>query len=288
MFFIFTSEFHPSVNLIILLVIKRFKIRTLFFLDLLGDDDLDILKIKEVISEYKSNNVLFAINIPDIVRQKRDSDITSESPSTSKPPVTSSVIYRSRNINTKLYALLYSSDALLFKRTDSDGGDLLLGPTDDDMIIYDTRLNVNVIPLNGIGKVTLRFSFTWINGYWFMKNVKITDTVLNKDYNLTTEEEIMASSQFSYHCNGVSIFTDGNGTELQIQDLQVQPDSRDGKFDDANDCIPFTTVPIWSGLFITAILGVGLCIALSAIMDIKTMDKFDNHKTKNLVITVSD
>lgn len=156
------------------------------------------------------------------------------------------------------------------------------------MIIYDTRLNVNVIPQNGEGKITLRFSFTWVNGYWYMKSVKITDTNTNKDYNLTTEEEVMASAQFSYHCNGVTVFSDASGTELQIQDLQVQPDSRNGKFDDANDCVPFTTVPIWSGLFITAILGLGLIIALSAIMDIKTMDKFDNHKTKNLVITVSD
>lgn len=236
--------------------------------------------------------------MPDSERYKRDVEDTTETPTSSKsaltskppsskPPSSGSVIYRGQNTNTKLYALLYSSGSLLFKRNDTES-DLLLGPTDDDMIIYDTRLNVNVIPLNADGKVTLRFSFTWLSGYWYMKSVKITDTNTNKDYNLTTEEEVMASAQFSYHCNGVTIFSDGSGTELQIKDLQVQPDSKNGKFDDANDCVPFTTVPIWSGLFITAILGVGLIIALTAIMDIKTMDKFDNHKTKNLVITVSE
>lgn len=186
-----------------------------------------------------------------------------------------------------MYALLYSSGPLLLKRNDGEPN-LLLGPTDNDLIIYDTRLNINVIPVNGEGKVTLRFSFTWTNGYWYMKSVKITDTNTNKDYNLTTAEEVMASGQFSYHCNGVTIFSDGTGTELHIKDLQVQPDSKNGKFDDANDCVPFTTVPIWSGLFITAILGIGLIIAIIAIMDIKTMDRFDNHKTKNLVITVSE
>lgn len=236
--------------------------------------------------------------MPDSERYKRDLEDTTETstsskssltskPPSSKPPSSGSVIYRGQNTNTKLYALLYSSGSLLLKRNDTES-DLLLGPTDDDMIIYDTRLNVNVIPLNADGKVTLRFSFIWLSGYWYMKSVKITDTNTNKDYNLTTEEEVMASAQFSYHCNGVTIFSDGSGTELQIKDLQVQPDSKNGKFDDANDCVPFTTVPIWSGLFITAILGVGLIIALTAIMDIKTMDKFDNHKTKNLVITVSD
>lgn len=197
-------------------------------------------------------------------------------------------MYRAQNINTKLYALLYSSGPVLFRRNDSEAEDLLLGETDDDMIIYDTRLNINVIPLNGGGKVTLRFNFTWLNGYWYMQSVKITDTNTNRDYNLATEEEVMASAHFSYHCNTVTVFSDNNGTELHIKDLQVQPDSKYGKFDDANDCVPFTTVPIWSGLFITSILGVGLIIALTAIMDIKTMDRFDNLKTKNLVITLSE
>lgn len=229
------------------------------------------------------------MNIPNNERFKRE--VTSGPTETSlapEPPYIGSVMYRVKNVNTNLYAMLYATAPLLLKRNDSEAEDLLFGPADNDMIIYDTRLNVNVIPINGGGKVNLRFIFTWLNGYWYMKSVKITDTNINKDYNMTTEEDVMASGQFSYHCNGLTVFSDNSGTELHIRDLQVQPDSKDGKFDDANDCIPFTTVPIWSGLFVTAILAVGLAIALTAIMDIKTMDKFDNHKTKNLVITVSE
>nr|CAI5820082.1 unnamed protein product [Callosobruchus analis] len=77
------------------------------------------------------------------------------------------------------------------------------------MVIYDTRLNVMVIPMETTGKVTLRFSFSKVSGYWYMSSVKITDTNTNKEYNLTTDEDIMAPEYFSYHCNGYSVFSDG-------------------------------------------------------------------------------
>lgn len=66
----------------------------------------------------------------------------------------------------------------------------------------------------------------------------------------------MAPAHFSYHCNGKSVFTNpDNDTTLTIYDLQVQVDAKKQRFGDANDCVPFTTAPIWSGLFVTTILG---------------------------------
>ncbi|CAH2006389.1 unnamed protein product [Acanthoscelides obtectus] len=253
------------------------------YTDLLGNSDLDIQKIRQVLNSSKSENVLSAIITPTVRRPKRQSEESAINESSK------SIIYRAQNSNNKLFALLYSSKPLLLKRNDSDEfPELHLGRTNDDMVIYDTRLNVMVIPMETTGKVTLRFTFSKVNGYWYMSSVKVTDTNTNKEYNLTTDEDIMAPEYFSYHCNGYSVFSDGNGTELFIYDIQVQIDSKDGKFGDVNDCVTFTTAPIWSGLFVTTILGIGLIVALSAIMDIKTMDKFDNHKTKNLAITISE
>lgn len=80
-------------------------------------------------------------------------------------------------------------------------------------------------------------------------------------------------------------FTDGK-TWLLVKDLQVQPKARSGRFSDAYNCVPFTTVPIWSGLFVSALLGLGLALGLSALASIKTMDKFENSKSKQLTITV--
>lgn len=91
---------------------------------------------------------------------------------------------------------------------------------------------------------------------------------------------------FSYSCAGITEFTDGN-TTLLIHDLQVQPKLRDeNRFSDSYNCVPFTTVPIWSGLFVTALLAVGLALGLAALSSIKTMDRFENSKTKQLTITV--
>ncbi|CAG9819197.1 unnamed protein product [Phaedon cochleariae] len=262
--------------------------------DLTGDAEKDVEYILKVLSERKSDNILSVILIPEPgkrpKRQIVDGDNTTEQndiEKSTKPIPKGPVIYRKQNINNNLYALLYSSKPLLLKRNDTEPLMLYLGNTDEDMITYDTRLNV-IIPVKVGGKITLRFSFTWLNGYWYMSSVKIRDTETSRDYNLTTKEDINAPAHFSYHCNGYTLFSDSNGTELFIYDLQVQIDSQNGKFGDANDCVTFTTVPIWSGLFVTSILGLGFIVALTAMMDIKTMDKFDNHKTKNIAITVSE
>ncbi|KAJ8920174.1 hypothetical protein NQ315_011835 [Exocentrus adspersus] len=254
-------------------------------IDLSGDDVYDVETVREALDQAnKSSNILSVVVIPHKVYKREVEYGTEEAPSEVKQPQPKGpVIYKAQNSKNELFALLYSSKPLLLRSNDSE---TYLGRTDPDMIIYDTRLNVNIA--EGGRKITLRFSFSWLNGYWSLTSVKVTDTGSDKSYNLTTDEDISAPAHFSYHCNGVTAFSDADGVELQIYDLQVQVDSRNGKFGDANDCVSFTTAPIWSGLFVTTLLGIGLIVALTAIMDIKTMDKFDNYKTKNLSITISE
>ncbi|KAF7274635.1 hypothetical protein GWI33_012682 [Rhynchophorus ferrugineus] len=203
---------------------------------------------------------------------------------------TGAVIYIGQNKKDNQYALLYSSKPL---KLEINNTTMYLGNTDNSLITVDKRFNIP-IPLEGKEKVTLRFGIAWLSGYWYLQTVKVEAIMNNNEsddanYDLITEENIMASARFSYHCNGFSVFSDEkSGTKLTIYDLQVQIDAKNVKFGDVNDCIPFITAPIWSGLFVTTILAVGFIVALAAIMDIKTMDKFDNHKTKNLAITVMD
>lgn len=59
-------------------------------------------------------------------------------------------------------------------------------------------------------------------------------------------------------------------------------------FNDAYDCVGFTTIPIWSGLFVTFILAVIMTMGLTMIMDIKTMDRFDDPKGKTIIINASE
>lgn len=98
---------------------------------------------------------------------------------------------------------------------------------------------------------------TWIFRYIQTAKVELIGESNDiSNYDLLTDENIMAPAHFSYHCNGQSVFFDqSSGTKLTIYDLQVQIDAKKERFGDANDCVPFTTAPIWSGLFVTTILG---------------------------------
>jgi V-type H+-transporting ATPase S1 subunit len=59
-------------------------------------------------------------------------------------------------------------------------------------------------------------------------------------------------------------------------------------FDDAYNCELFFTPPIWSGLFVTSILAFIMMWGLVMIMDIRTMDQFDDPKGKTITISVSE
>ncbi|GLV44466.1 VhaAC45-related protein [Carabus blaptoides fortunei] len=186
------------------------------------------------------------------------------------------VLY-SMNGNT----MLYSSKALVLKLANESVfllGSAIMCTTDKrDMFL---RLICNVALEQ---KVTLRFRFPMEGSYWYLTSVEVRFP--DKEYNLTIGNEITAPRAFSYRCGGKTVFTDGS-VLLTVYDMQVQPETKDGRFSDAYNCVPFMTAPIWSGIFVTSILAVALIIGLGALGSIKTMDKFDNSKTKQLTITV--
>lgn len=181
-------------------------------------------------------------------------------------------------------ALLYSSRAPVLRVQNDTVYEL--GPTSvvrvDERDTY-LRL-ICTIPVDN-GKISLRFRFPKLNEYWYLKTVEVEDMEL-KTYNLSTQE-VVAPLTFSYRCGGETVFQDVNGTaSLTLYDMQVQPRTSIRRFSDAYNCVPFMTGPIWSGIFVSSILGIGLIIGLNALGSIKTMDKFDNSKTKQLTITV--
>ncbi|XP_017778461.1 PREDICTED: uncharacterized protein LOC108564067 [Nicrophorus vespilloides] len=149
-----------------------------------------------------------------------------------------------------------------------------------------SKLSVT-IPIADGGKVTLRFKFMWTVGYWSLDLIELEMDA--QTYTLTTSRDIVSARNFSYHCSGPMIFMNTeNSIKLSLYSLQLQPNTKKGRFDDAYDCVSFTTAPIWSGIFVSSIMLVVLALALTALNNIKTMDKFDNSKTKQLSITVSE
>lgn len=148
-----------------------------------------------------------------------------------------------------------------------------------------TRLIIT-FSLEEAEKVVLRFRFlTTSNGYWSLQIVELQDTN-HKDWTLSTTQDISAARGFSFHCSGLTVFRNGT-TTLTLTNIQVQPAPiAKQRFNDAYDCVNFTTIPIWSGLLVTAILGVALSFAIIAISNIRTMDRFDDPKGKPLTISV--
>lgn len=130
----------------------------------------------------------------------------------------------------------------------------------------------------------ISFSFTNGSGYWFLDKVEVNDEVINN-----TASTIYAPFRFSYHCSN-QIFKFTKNT-LNLTGFQVQPlylGNITGKFGDAYDCVGFTSVPIWSGIFVTFILLFIMTFGLTMMMDIKTMDRFDDAKGKTITINASE
>jgi hypothetical protein len=70
--------------------------------------------------------------------------------------------------------------------------------------------------------------------------------------------------------------------------LQIQPYIDGRRFGSAYDCVYFFTVPIWSGLFVCTVFSIIMILGLGMIMDIKTMDRFDDPKGKTITINVAE
>ncbi|XP_066247053.1 V-type proton ATPase subunit S1 [Euwallacea similis] len=165
----------------------------------------------------------------------------------------------------------------------------------------DTQFNVTYSAKNDSGSIilsgtknNLSISFELqetTTGYWVLH----TTNIIYNDSNtisLVTNGTIYAPLGFSYTC-GNQIFKNGSFSII-FPNFQIQPMFKNTsltmqtKFDDPYNCVGFTTIPIWSGLFVTFILLLIMTFGLTMMMDIKTMDRFDDAKGKTITINTSE
>ncbi|XP_045506507.1 uncharacterized protein LOC123702765 isoform X2 [Colias croceus] len=140
-------------------------------------------------------------------------------------------------------------------------------------------------------KITLEFSFKQSGGWWTAVGVEVKRGLATIGLNLQAPAPPDAPSAVlgkAYHCSLPLVYSSEEAS-LTFPNIQMQPfmESTE-KFSDAFDCIGFTSVPIWSGLMVSFIMLLGLSISITMIMDIKTMDKFETTRSKQLTITVSE
>lgn len=137
----------------------------------------------------------------------------------------------------------------------------------------------------------LAFNVSGESGYWQLSDYTWRGAVLLSYTNVATLDG------FSFSCQPAIRFLDGKGvlSPLQWFGLQVEPyfgplnaETTFNRFNDAWDCVGFTSPGIWAGLFVTLLMLVILTIGLSWMMEIRTMDRFDDPKGKTITTIVSD
>ncbi|XP_055906783.1 uncharacterized protein LOC129942017 [Eupeodes corollae] len=150
-----------------------------------------------------------------------------------------------------------------------------------------SRLNIGFKVNNT--RLRLRFNFTLSSyHYWSLTAVEVEYKDIRNSLPLIGDEPV-APLEFSYRCSSKPLIFRSEQDNLTISDYQIQPwlNGRD-KFSDAYHCVGFVTVPILSGLFVSAILIGLLFLGILAIMDIKTPNKFETSRSKQLTFTVQE
>ncbi|KAM7342256.1 vacuolar H[+] ATPase AC45 accessory subunit [Cochliomyia hominivorax] len=150
-----------------------------------------------------------------------------------------------------------------------------------------TALSVTLTPTTGS---PLTFDVTLAGGYFFMKNVMYNNIKF-------LSSDIFAPTDFSYFCGNLTLKniaeTDNKAYTLKWSSLQFQAPFGYTKnesfvFGDAWHCVGFFTGGILSGLLIVALLLTITFIGVCWMMDINTMDRFDDPKGKTITINASD
>lgn len=184
----------------------------------------------------------------------------------------------------------------------------------DRMMIYFTNLTYNdeiikiasmsatlenatnvVVTLTGaVATDVLKFTVTTdVLNWWQVQDVVFRDVSL-----FVRDQQVGALPGFSYHCAPALEFRTLNGSRspLQLKGLQLEADFtpvgplfvQRTNFSEPWDCVGFVSPGMLGGFFVTLLMLVIVTIGITWIMDIRTMDRFDDPKGKAIVVATSE
>ncbi|XP_055837734.1 V-type proton ATPase subunit S1 [Episyrphus balteatus] len=157
----------------------------------------------------------------------------------------------------------------------------------------ETSFSVN---LNG-GNNKLSFLISLNLGYFKLSNLMLN----NQEFYVPSE--LTAPTDFSYSCGNLTLeskqkkLAEGEKPEkvrmilwnsLQMQAPFNNETSNDFKFGDAWYCVGFFSSGILAGLFVVFILLGIMSVGICWMLDINTMDRFDDPKGKTITINVNE
>lgn len=260
--------------------------------DLLRKHDFTVAEVySQLLAKFSHVIALFTasqsswVQPEELNRVKRDVEVNGNS--------TNYVLYR---LNS---ALFFSHNATLY-----DGESVLELAKLDRGIQQDIRqegsystIAIKLKYIKDSGTMVF-LNFTFDNktaGYWTLRTVKYK--INNRTVTLTTRPEIFAPHGKSYH-SSVPVFYKNGDVVLVFSDLQCEAffghigtarsSASPLKFSAADESVPFFTPAIWCGITVTVLLGLILTWGITMVMDIKTMDQFDDPKGKTITVSATD
>lgn len=155
--------------------------------------------------------------------------------------------------------------------------------------VSDTEFNVTM-PTATAG-VALTFTIMQEGGYYYMQNVVYDGVAFRSD-------DMNAPFAFSYHCGNqtlkaVNTLESSNNARLYWNSLQFQAPfgtitDPNFVFGDGWDCVYFFTPGILSAFFVSIVLLFILFTGICWMMDVNTMDRFEDPKGKPLTINAGE
>lgn len=159
--------------------------------------------------------------------------------------------------------------------------------------------------LNYVGGIVLSFAMSQRFYPVSARNWFVLDTVTLQSNNVVASfsgnRSIYAPAEYSFHCQSVNSFRDallsplvstGDASQWRVNfvDFQIQGFglSNGTNFSYASDCAGFFTAGIWMGLIVTLLMLWILTYGLHMIMQINTMDRFDDPKGPSIAVPQSE
>lgn len=234
--------------------------------------------IAAVTSQYDKNVIFMYTSAPSsdsstvLKRQRRDTTAAS----------------------TQGYVFRQGADLLLFYTTLTVSNGQLPTPTPLEISSMsvtqqnNTAMTVTLTPTTGS---PLKFDITLAGGYFFMTNVEYNGMKFRST-------EVYSPTDFSYFCGNLtlsSVVTEDQPVAYTLKWNSFQFQAPFGRttnenfvFGDPWHCVGFFTGGILSGLLIVALLLTITFIGVCWMMDINTMDRFDDPKGKTISINASE
>lgn len=134
----------------------------------------------------------------------------------------------------------------------------------------------------------LSINFELTSGSWEITGV----TYDNVQYYL--RDRVHLNQHFSYRCYSLKYYTTDMKKEILFEQVQIQPFwpseeyTEFNRFGDSWDCIGFTSPGILTGLFLVFIFIFIGAYGVTWMMDIRTMDRFDDPKGKTITVNVAE